>query len=90
MGALRGRQAEGGGDRLENLERRPDVARLLEPCVPGGADPRDLRDLLAAEARRSAPAAGSQAHVRGLQARAAPAQEVGELGTAMLAVGGRR
>src|SRR6185312_5499831 len=72
-------------ERLQNLDRRPHVAALLQPRVPGRSDPGELRDLLAAQARRPSPAPAGQAHVGGLQRGAAHAQEVRELFAAELA-----
>ena len=86
VGALGRRQPQRLGDRLEHVHRGAHVAALLEPRVPGGAHTRQRSDLLAAQARRAAATAAREPHVLGLDARAAPAQEVGELGPAALAV----
>ena len=76
VGALGLAHAQRACERLEHLQRGAHVATLLEPRVPGGADAGELRDLLAAQARRApAPAAG-EPDVLGLEARAAVAQEV--------------
>src|SRR6202042_2192771 len=84
--ALRGAQPQRPADRLEHVERRPPVPALLEPRVPGGAHPGELRDLLTPEPRRAPAAAVRQADVLRFEARAFLAQEVGELRTAPLAV----
>ena len=82
-----GRQAQRAGERLEHLQRGADVAALLEPRVPGGAHAGEVGDLLAAQPGRAAAAAAGEAHILGLEVRAALAQEVGQLGPAALAVG---
>ena len=48
-------------DRIEHLRRRVDLARLLEPRVPGDAYSGELRDLLAAKTWSATPARGRQA-----------------------------
>ena len=78
-GCARPASAAARGERLEHVERGAHVAALLEPRVPGGAHARELRDLLAPQARCAAPAAARQPHVLGLECSPALAQEVGEL-----------
>ena len=56
-----------------------DVPALLEPDVVVDADPRELGELLAPQARDAAPAVVGQADVLGLQAGATGAEEVTEL-----------
>ncbi|GAB4095013.1 hypothetical protein GCM10028787_04880 [Brachybacterium horti] len=58
VASLRGRHPQHPGDRVEHLVRDAGRAPLLEPRVPGGADPGELGDLLAAQAG-GAPAAGA-------------------------------
>ena len=65
-------------DGVEHLLRRVDVAALLEPRVPGHADARELRDLLAPQARRPAPSARGQADVARVDALPPAAQERAE------------
>jgi hypothetical protein len=84
--ALGGGEAKRTGEGLEHLQRRAHLAGLLEPRLPGGADPGELRDLLAAQAGRSPAPAARQADVLGEQARAPRAQEVRELRAPPLAV----
>ena len=86
MGALGRRQPQRLGDRLEHVQRGAHVAALLEPGVPGGAHPGELRNLLAPQARGAAATAAVKPDVLGLDARAATAKEVGELGPAALSV----
>jgi len=57
VGALGLRKPQRAGERVEDLRRGVDVAPLLQPRAPGDADPRELRELLAAQPRRAAPAA---------------------------------
>ena len=65
---------------------RASAASLLEPRVPGGADPGQQRDLLAAQPGRPAAAAVREADILGLEAGATLAQEVGEFALAPVAV----
>jgi NAD(P)-dependent dehydrogenase (short-subunit alcohol dehydrogenase family) len=53
-------EPQGHGQRVQHGERRAGAASLLEPGVPGGADVRQLSDLLPAQARRAAPDARRQ------------------------------
>src|SRR5262249_61831173 len=77
-------------DRVEHLGGRVDVPSLLEPRVPRHPDTRELRDLLAPEPGRSAPARVPYADVVGLDALSAAPQERSELAAAELRVGRRR
>ncbi|MNT71085.1 hypothetical protein D3C72_2095350 [compost metagenome] len=61
--------------------RHADVAALFEPRVPGQAHARQRGHFLAAQSGRSAAAAGGQAQVRRTKARAAQAQEFGQVRT---------
>src|SRR5205085_4586000 len=79
-------QLECAGQRLEHLERGPDVASLLEPRVPGGADVREQRDLLAPQTGRPPPPAVRKTDVFGRDALAPLSQKVGQLLTAPLAI----
>lgn len=56
VGALADVELEHAGEGIEDLGRRLDVSSLLEPRVPGEADPGELGDLLAAQARCAAAA----------------------------------
>jgi len=81
--ALLGAEPERTRDRVERVGRRADVSTLLEPRVPGDAHAGELRDLLAAQARRAPPAtAGRQPDLRRRQLAAPVAQELGERGPA--------
>ena len=66
-------------DRVEHLRRRVDLAALLEPRVPRDSDARDLRDLLAPEARCAPPPRGAEAYLLGRYALAPAAKERAEL-----------
>jgi len=66
-------------DRIQDLRRGVDVAALLEPCVPGDADPGELGDLLPAEPRRAASSRRSQSDLLRSDALAATPEERGEL-----------
>ena len=73
-------EVEHPGERVEHARRRRDVAALLEPRVPGQPDPGELRDLLAAQPGRAAPAvraAGRRS--RGVVRSRCVAQELREL-----------
>ena len=86
MHPLRGRQIHRPCERLEDVERRAHFAALLEPRVPGGADPGERRDLLAPEPRRPPATSVREAHVLRLDRGAALAQEVRELGPAPVSI----
>ena len=59
-------EPEHAGQRLQHLRRRVAVAALLQPQVVVGADARERRDLLAAQARRAPHARDAAApHPRG-------------------------
>jgi len=73
-------QAQGAGDRGDDLSGCRDRPALLEPRVPGETHAGELRDLLAAESRDAAPRAVGQAHVGRLQPGTSPAEERRELG----------
>jgi hypothetical protein len=62
-------------DRVEHLRGRIDVPALLEPRVPGDADTGELRDLLAAKARRAPTAGRAETDLVGRDALAAAAEE---------------
>ena len=66
-------------DRVEHLRGGVDVAALLEPGVPGHADPGERGDLLAAQAGRAAPRGRRQADLLGRDPLAPAAQEAGQL-----------
>ena len=84
--ALVGRHSQRRRDALEDIGRNLNVAPLLEPRVPRGAHTRQRSDFLSTQAGSAAASAAGKPHVFGLDARAAPAQEVCELGPAALAV----
>ena len=79
-------QSQRPGDRLEHLERGAHIAALLEPRVPGRADARQVRDLLAAQARGAAAPTARKPDLIGFDTGTAPAQEVSQLRAASLAV----
>ena len=81
------RQPQSARDPLEHVERRAHVAPLLEPRVPSRAHAGQLSDLLAPQAGGAAPSSVREADILGLEARAAVAQEVGQL---VAAFGGKR
>src|SRR5262249_35882491 len=64
---------------FQEMRRDLDVAALLEPRVPGDADPGELRDLLAPQPRSAAARSGDQADVERGHAGAPPLEEVGEV-----------
>ena len=74
------------GQVLADSDERPGqrmldtVAALLDPGIPGRADPADLRHFLAPQAGRAPPAgaAGGKADVAGAQLFAALAQKCAE------------
>ncbi len=72
-------QAQHPADRVEHLGRDLDVAALLEPGVPGHADPGQHGDLLTPQTRCPAPAHRRHADVTGREPRPAGAQKVAEL-----------
>ena len=57
-------EVQRGRQGIEDLSRGMDVTRLLEPGVPGHADPRQGCDLLATKARRASPSHVGQADRR--------------------------
>jgi len=79
IGALGGREKEGVGEARQRRRRRRDRPSLLDPCIPGGADPGDLRQFLAAQTGGSASPARRQAETRWRQALAAPPQKISQL-----------
>jgi len=72
-------EVEHPGQRVEDARRGRDVTALLEPGVPGEPDPGQLRDLLAPQTGRAAPAVDRQAEALRRRALAMVAQELGEL-----------
>jgi hypothetical protein len=82
--ALAGVEPERARECVEHLRRRLDVAPLLEPRVPREAHAGELGELLAPQARRAAAAAGLETRVLRRDLGAAPAQEIRELGPALL------
>ena len=78
-GRARRGQVQPLGDRGDHLLRRLRARALLESRVVVGRHVAQRRDLLAAEAGRSAAAGRGQAHVLGLQGLAAAAEELGQL-----------
>src|SRR4051794_19991997 len=82
MSVLRWGQLQGTRDRLEDRRGRADVAALLEPRVPGRADPGELGDLLAPEPGSAPAATCRKADILRAERLAAVAKEVGELSTA--------
>ena len=73
-------------DRVEHLDARVDRAALLQPGVPGDADPGELGELLAPQAGGAAAGARRQADVLRADPLPAGAQERGELGRGDAAV----
>jgi hypothetical protein len=71
--ALVGGQLQRAGQGVDHLLRGRDAPALLQPRVPGQADPGDLGDLLAAQAGRPA-AAGMRVAGRARIGRAEPAR----------------
>ncbi len=88
VGALAGVEHQGAGQRVEDLFGDLDVAGLFEPGVPGDADGGELRDLLAAQARRAPATAAGQSDLLRRDALTAVAQEGGELVPPDLAAAG--
>src|SRR5262249_2626383 len=78
-------ETQGARQRLEHVQGGAHIASLLEPRVPGGTHPRELRNLLTAQTRRAPPATVGKADVLWSERLAAMAQEVGELLAAPLA-----
>jgi hypothetical protein len=72
-------------DRIQYLGRRIDVAALLEPRVPGDADPGELGDFLATEPRRATPPSWTESDLLGSEPLPAAAQERAQLLAAELA-----
>jgi len=70
MGALGRIEVQHPREPVDDARRGSDVVPLLEPRVPREPDPGQLRDLLAAQARRTTPAARRQADA--LRARPLP------------------
>jgi hypothetical protein len=70
VAAFGGGHPQRGGQRVQDLRRRPDRAALLEERVVGGGQAGQQRDLLAAQAGRAPALADGQAHVAGRQALA--------------------
>lgn len=66
MPALGAAEPQDPGDRVQHLRRDGDVPALLQPLVPGRADPGEDGDLLAAQARGAAAAAVGQARLGGV------------------------
>jgi hypothetical protein len=79
VGAFRRVEPERRGDRPEYIPGWADAPVLLKPDIPVGADARELRDLLAPEPHRSAPADVRKTHRSGLQSRPPGAQKLPEL-----------
>src|SRR5579859_3772976 len=76
MPAFIGREPERLGNTFQHLCRRMDITPLLQPDVPGGADTGKLRDLFAAQPRRSSPEARRQPNISGSKVRPPLAQKV--------------
>ena len=55
IGPLGPRQLKRLGQPAQGVRRDPNIAALLDPGAPGGADPRTIGELLAAQARRAPP-----------------------------------
>ncbi len=85
--ALGGVQPERARDRVEHLDARVDRAALLQPGVPGDADPGQLRELLPPQPGGAAAGADGEADVLRADPLPAAAQERGELGPARRARG---
>ena len=78
--ALGGVEPQRAGERVEHVRRGVDVAPLLEPRVPGHADPRQRGELLTPQAGRPAAAAiVREPDVRRRQPRPPRAQECPQL-----------
>ncbi len=90
VAALVGAEQQGARDGVQHLRRDLNVARLLQPGVPGDPDRGELRHLLAAQARCAAAADGGQPDLLGRDPLPATAQEGGEFAAADLVRVGRR
>jgi hypothetical protein len=66
------------GQRVEHLHARVDLAALLQPRVPGDADARKQRQLLAAQPGRAPPRPAGHAEVLGRQLRPPGSQELAQ------------
>ena len=88
MPLLGGIEFERVAERGQHFVRRPDVAALFQPCVPGRADAGDHRDFLAPKARRAPAQAGRQADIGRIEALAPRAQESAEFALADFVGGG--
>jgi hypothetical protein len=64
---------------VQDLRGRVDVTSLLQVGVPGGAEPGQHRDLLAAQPGDPAPAAGGQPDLLRGQLRAPGGEEIPDL-----------
>lgn len=85
-------EVQRAGQRVEHLARGVDVAGLLQPRVPGDADPGHGRDLLAPQSGdpTSTPGpVGRQTEGGPVDLGPARAQKRGELGALVLLVGHR-
>lgn len=76
---LRGVQTESACQAAEHLTRDTDLARLLQPGVPGDAHVGDGRHLLEPKARSTPVADGRKPHVLGPVPLSPAADELGEL-----------
>jgi hypothetical protein len=65
-------------ERCQRLRRGRHVAPLLQPGIPGDAEPAALRYLFAPQSRRAPALARRQAEARGRQAGAVGAQELAD------------
>ncbi|MNV45569.1 hypothetical protein D3C71_1373720 [compost metagenome] len=91
MAAFGGVQLQNARQVFQEGGRHADVAALLKPRVPGQAHAGQRGDLLAAQPRRAATAAGGQAQVRRVEACTPQAQEFSQVGArAVQAFGGGR
>src|SRR6202035_2918615 len=88
VGALGAAEPERLGEAVEGCRRQRHVAALLEPRVPGDAEPAELRDFLAPQPGRAPPARARQPEGRGLELLALGADEVAELALLGMRVGG--
>ena len=77
-------EPQGTGDRVEDLHAHVDRPALLQPRVPGDAHAGELGDLLAPQAGRAAPPVRRKADVVRRHLGAPIAQEVRQLGAALL------
>jgi hypothetical protein len=79
MGSFLTIEQERLGDGFEHRFGRIDLPPLLKPGVPTGADVREHRDLLPAQAGPPSPIPPSQTHIAGSDTVTAGAQEAPEL-----------